>query len=362
MIQKPQYDSSLVSLANSILAYFGAPTHHPGLKLLEPHLQGESVVLLLLDGMGSSILERNLCPDGFFARHRVGDFSSVFPPTTVAATTSVRSGLQPCEHSWLGWDCYYPQIDRNVTVFRNTLTGTDIPAADYPVAERFCPYETVVEQIRRQGGEAVEVTPYVEPYPQNFDELCTRVEELCAKPGKKFIYAYWPEPDHTMHELGCYGSEIKKLLQELESRVEQLSKKLQNTLLIVTADHGHMESRGVSIGDYPQIHDCLIREPSIEPRAVNFFVKPERKQDFEQAFQKEFGQDFLLMTKEQVLQQGLFGDGVPHQNFQAMLGDYLAVAVGELSIYGPSEKEFPVGVHAGLTAAEMQIPLILVKR
>lgn len=362
MIQKPRYDRSLVSLANSILAYFGAPTHHPGLALLEPHLQAETVVLLLLDGMGSSILEGNLRPDGFFARHRVGDFSSVFPPTTVAATTSVRSGLQPCEHSWLGWDCYYPQIDRNVTVFRNTCTGTDIPAADYPVAETFCPYETVAAQICRHGGRAVEVTPYVEPYPQNFDELCTCVEGLCAKPGKKFIYAYWPEPDHTMHELGCYGPEVKTLLSTLESRVKQLSERLHNTLLIVTADHGHMESRGVSIGDYPQICDCLIREPSIEPRAVNFFVRPERKREFEQAFQKEFGPDFLLLTKQQVLQQGLFGDGPAHEHFRAMLGDYLAVAVGEVSIYGPREREFPIGVHAGLTAAEMQIPLILVKR
>lgn len=362
MIQKPQYDNSLVSLANSILAYFGAPTHHPGLGLLEPHLQEETVVLLLLDGMGSSILEGNLRPDGFFARHRVGAFSSVFPPTTVAATTSVRSGLQPCEHSWLGWDCYYPPIDQNVTVFRNTLTGTDIPAADKSVAETFCPYETVAEQIRRQGGQAMEATPYVEPYPQNFDDLCAHVEELCAKPGKKFIYAYWPEPDHTMHELGCYSPEIKEILANLESRVEQLSKKLQNTLLIVTADHGHMESRGVSIGDYPEILDCLIREPSIEPRAVNFFVKSERKQDFERAFQKEFGSVFFLLTKEQVLQQELFGDGPYHQNFQAMLGDYLAVAVGDLSIFWPKEKEFMVGVHAGLTAEEMNIPLILVKR
>lgn len=35
-------------------------------------------------------------------------------PTTVAATTSVMSGLQPIEHAWLGWDCYYPQVDKRM--------------------------------------------------------------------------------------------------------------------------------------------------------------------------------------------------------------------------------------------------------
>ncbi len=107
--------------------------------------------------------------DGFFLRRKKADYHSVFPPTTVAATTSIRSGLQPCEHSWLGWDCYFPQINKNVTVFTNTETGTSTPAADYHVAQKYCGYETVVEKINRHGGQAYEVMPFEEPFPQTME-------------------------------------------------------------------------------------------------------------------------------------------------------------------------------------------------
>ena len=30
------------------------------------------------------------------------------------------SGLYLNEHGWLGWDIYYPQVGKNVTVFTNT--------------------------------------------------------------------------------------------------------------------------------------------------------------------------------------------------------------------------------------------------
>ena len=60
--------------------------------------------------------------------------------------------------------------------------------------------------------------------------------------------------------------------------MEQLCKELKNTLVSVTADHGHIDSRGVALTDYPNIMECLVRMPSIEPRALNFFVKEEKRQ------------------------------------------------------------------------------------
>ena len=154
-IKYPDYMNSTVSLANSVLKYFGAPVHHETLALLDRELaerEYENVVLLLLDGMGKCILDGNLEPDGFFASHLAGTYSAVFPPTTVAATTSICSGLYPVEHCWLGWDCYYPKIDKTVTVFLNREAGTTKPAADYPVAKTLCPYQSLVEQIRENSG------------------------------------------------------------------------------------------------------------------------------------------------------------------------------------------------------------------
>lgn len=335
------------------------------LKSLDPYLgKGyQNIVVLLLDGMGSKVMERSLEGDGFFLRRKKADYHSVFPPTTVAATTSIRSGLQPCEHSWLGWDCYFPQINKNVTVFTNTETGTSTPAADYHVAQKYCGYETVVEKINRHVGQAYEVMPFEEPFPQTMEAICERIEELCRKPGKKYIYAYWNEPDKTMHETGCYSEETKRVVRGLEEQVETLCRKLNDALVIVTADHGLVDTKNVSLTDYPKICECLKWLPSIEPRALNLFVKEEKKDQFEQEFEKAFGGQFLLMTKDQVLESQIFGDGTEHPNFRGMIGDYLAIGTGDVTIFSDREEaESMKGVHAGLLETEMQIPLIVEER
>ena len=70
---------------------------------------------------------------------------------------------------------------------------------------------------------------------------------------------------------------------------------------------------------------------------------------------------FLLFTKKEVREKQLFGPGKEGAAFDGMLGDYLAVAVSDLSIYShKKEKDFFIGVHAGLLEDEMVIPLLLI--
>ena len=156
---------------------------------------------------------------------------------------------------------------------------------------------------------------------------------------------------------GMVGSAI---VRELERQVETLCDELEDTLVIVTADHGHINTRSVSITGYPTIMDCLVRLPSIEPRALNLFVKPDKKEFFEKEFNRLFGNDFVLMTKQEILERHLLGIGKEHECLKGMLGDYLAVAVGDLTIFNTEEEaEHFIGVHAGLTEDEMMIPLII---
>jgi hypothetical protein len=94
------------------------------------------------DGMGSAILNRHLPRDSFFRANKLRDISSVFPPTTAAATVSLESGLSPIEHGWLGWCLYFAELGTNVNIFPNTLAGSGgVPAAPYHVAGKFMPYE-----------------------------------------------------------------------------------------------------------------------------------------------------------------------------------------------------------------------------
>ena len=52
-----------------------------------------------------------------------------------------------------------------------------------------------------------------------------------------------------------------------------------NTLVIVSADHGHKDIEKVySIIDIEQIQDCIIMPPSLESRVVTFWVKENKKE------------------------------------------------------------------------------------
>lgn len=55
----PDYEHSILNLMNSILKYYGAEYHYKPLSEAEEFLKGSyrHIVLMVMDGMGSSILE-----------------------------------------------------------------------------------------------------------------------------------------------------------------------------------------------------------------------------------------------------------------------------------------------------------------
>ncbi len=88
----PDYNNCTVNLACSILKEFGAERpEHPTLPAADRLLSKKhytNIVVLLLDALGQNVLEHNLDADGFFRRHLITTYSSVFPSTTAAATTA----------------------------------------------------------------------------------------------------------------------------------------------------------------------------------------------------------------------------------------------------------------------------------
>ena len=189
----PDYTNCIANLPNSILKKFGVKPAGDTLKLFEKFMDKEykNVVVLLLDGLGKVIIEKHLNENGPFRTHLEGIYKSVFLSTTVAATTSVMSGLQPCEHGWLGWESYYPQLGENVVVFLNTLQGTEIPAASFNLARTYTPYETIMDKINNAGGKAYTIAPFLNSECNSIEKICEQIKEHCDEPGQKYIYAYW---------------------------------------------------------------------------------------------------------------------------------------------------------------------------
>lgn len=360
----PDYDNCIANLACSVMKRFGVEPPNPTLPLADVLLSErryKNVVVMLLDGMGNNIIEANLAPDGFFRSHLAGTYSSVFPPTTVAATTAMDSGLFPVQSAWLGWTGYFPEVDRNVVYFLNQDFDTNEKIEGDSVAWMYVPYWRIHDRISNAGYRSHYLAPFAEPRPEDFGALCGEIKQLCAEDGEKYVHAYWDQPDTTMHRKGCFGEPAKTTVRELERAVEELAGELSDTLLIVTADHGHIDSPKAVVTDYPDIMECLVRMPSIEPRCLNLFVKNGMEEQLKAAFKEHFDGKFMLMSKAEVMERQLFGKGTPHPHFDGMLGDYIAVAIDDVSIYNMNCKNF-VGAHAGLTKDEMIIPLIAVKK
>ena len=367
MITYPNYDRSILSIASSVLNHFGVKDcQHKTLPEFDELLSKDykNIIVMLFDGLGTSTLKYHLEENDFFRKHHVTDISSVFPSTTVAATTSIMSGYLPAECAWLGWDLYFEEIGENVAVFRNTLQRNGEPAAKFNVAHKYIPVKSIMKRIEEVNGRrsAYCVSFFSKYRSKSVEDICKTVYKLSKKRKKKYIYAYWHQPDGAMHGHGVTSQEAHEQILHINREVEKLCGKLENSLIIVTADHGLCDSVNEYLEDYSNLFSMLKIPPSIEPsRALSLFVKEGMRKEFETEFNKLFGDAFRLMTKEEVFAENILGYGKPHPRTYDFVGDFLAVATGKKSLFIEREEHEFVGVHAGLTEDEMTVPFIAIE-
>lgn len=320
-----------------------------------------------MDGMGVDMLEHNLPENSFLRSHIHTTITSVFPPTTTAATTSTYSGLTPLEHGFAGWQCYFEEYGRHITLFRNQDFYTE-ENLGFDVTKKHLPYQMLFEQIRNaNAAKAYGVAqPWGDFKVSDFDELCEIIARLSTKDEENFILSYWKQPDGYMHQTGCYSRETKAAITQFNDKIEQLAAKLQDSLLIITADHGLIDiQKDVKLNDIAEIDACLRLAPGIEPRALAFYIKPECMEIFPTLFNQHFGEDFILLKTEEYLHQGYAGEGSAHPKFRGFLGDYMALAIGETILQYHSDAWENIDFkahHAGLSEKEMLIPLIICEK
>lgn len=367
MITYPNYDRSILSIASSVLNHFGVnDCQHKTLPEFDEMLEKgyKNIIVMLFDGLGVSAINEHLNENDFLRKHFVCPISSVFPSTTVAATTAIESGYSPVETAWLGWDLYFDEIGENVAVFRNTLQKNGEPAADFNVAWKYIPYKRIFERIEEINGKgsAVYVSPFSKHHIKSVPHICKTVKRLSRKRKVKYIYTYWHQPDTAMHRYGVKSEQAHDQILLINSEVEKLCKQLKNSLVVITADHGLCDSVNLFLEDYPVLYDMLEILPSIEPgRAMSLFLKDGLQDEFKEEFNHLFGDSFRLITKEEVFSKNFLGYGKPHPRTYDFVGDFLAVATTEKTLFTAREKHEPVGVHAGLTEEEMTVPFIAIK-
>ncbi len=362
MTTKNIYNNCITNLACTILKEFNLEHNHNTINELDIILKKhnfKNIIILLCDGMGSNILNNILNEDDFLRKYKLKDYYSVHPSTTTAATTSIISGLNPVEHGWLGWNIFVEPENKIVTMYTNTLKDTENQAATYKITDKYFPYQPITEKINnKKNCYANSILPFKKDAYKDFDDMLNKINNELNTADKNYIYAYYTNPDSLLHEFGVGSQESVDEINKINKKIENFSKKLKNTLLIVTADHGHKNCTQINLSNYPNITNKLNRETSIEGRFCSFSVLKNEKKSFEREFMKTFGKNFCLKTKEEIIDEKIFGDGNMHPLFNSAIQDYVAIATGNIFLVDKEKDHLHKSVHAGISDDEMIIPLI----
>ena len=349
----PDYKNNIVNIAGSIEKYFDLKSDVFSLGEIDEVLntyKPKNVVVILFDGMGYNLINEKL-PNTFLVNNIVKKITSTCPATTTSATTSIMTGKYPCTHGYLGWDMYYKNENAFVTMFTNKYKDGD---KEYPfnIAEKYFSYKTITDRILENGkyhSKIVFPIKYEETY-NDIDEMLSMIKSNLNIKEKNYIYAYYMDPDSMLHDKGNNSKEVLSILKMINDKCEKFANEIKDTLLIITADHGHIDTEYIYLSDYPDLFDLIISNVWLEGRCCAFNVTD--KTLFEKLFNKYFSSYFKLMSKDEVIESKLFGLNNENKYFCDSIGDFKYKRGGHIFKSN----------HAGFTEKEMHVPLIMVRK
>lgn len=382
----PDYENNILNLTSSILKYYGCSSDYCTLpELNDDYLNNyENIVFLVLDGMGTKILEKHQPRTSLLRRNMVRSMTTVYPSTTAAAITSFLSGKSPLEHGIFGWTMYFKEYFKLVDFLPlwDTTSNEPLPKFYDEIHEKM-KFKNIFQMIHgvrpdikqyyvtpenlasstytKMAYESAEMFPY-----QRFESGLEFISKtIKRKDGKKLFYCYNPEPDKSMHRSGVEAEEITQTIKEIEFYLRDFMSDVKDTktLVIVTADHGMIDvSETIEANVNAQLWDSLILPTFPEARCISCFVHDEKKEDFLD-YMSRHKKDFTCMTRDEFMEKNIIGMGTPHPRILDMIGDYIVLAhsdKGIVTTYPQSRKiNNMIGMHAGITEQEMMVPLIL---
>ena len=359
----PGLERTPVAVANSLIRHFGGEPFHGTLPELDAVLTpGRKVLLLLFDAMGTAILRKHGA-GLFFLEHALSPLLSVLPSTTVAATTSLLTGKFPGETGWLGWTVYLPELGEALEPFTDRLVPgkRPLPPGQGGMMARLRPTKGILDIFEEHGHSSLSLYPWdgarkgeQEPLPPG--KLLHKAGDLIREKSPDFLYVYSTEPDGTMHEEGTGTRRVALLLEEIASGVARLARENPDYLVLVLSDHGQLDVTWADLSKVPGLEDTMALPPTLDARFLSFHLKEGREKEFEERFLKAFGEDFLLLRKEEALP--LFGPEGPY--LRGSIGQFVALSLGERALFSSRfdpEGGTLKGHHAGVRAEEREITL-----
>jgi len=372
----PDYaGGSLLNLMASIVAARGGtPLHLPLKNISLKHAR--NLVLVIIDGLGDNYLQKRGA-GGELARRRRMAMTSVFPSTTASAITTTYTGAAPLEHGLTGWFTYFGEAGYVAAPLPFRTRGGNVPLREtgftperafvsptvfqaVPVKSVVVTHKDIVDSdynVRHCRG--AERRAY-----GTMDEFIVQIESAVkSDPGRKFVYAYWPEYDALSHRYGSQSAEAFAEFERIDAAFGELRRRLSGTdsLLLATADHGFIDVAREESLELPKELASLLRFPLCGERRVAYCHVHSEKQ-FLEAARGWLGERADVRPSRALVDEGWFGPGVPHARFAERIGDVTLLMRGRYTVkdWIPGDpRHLHIGNHGGASDDEMMIPLIM---
>lgn len=377
----PDYDGrGLANLMASLESGLGGVAHeYVPLNALPPARVGRhrQLLLLLIDGLGFNYLRAH--PEAAcLNRHLADRITSVFPPTTAAAVTTVLTGDAPQQHGLTGWFMYFRELARVMAILpaharaggfemeeaalAQLLGHTPFPDRIARPAYLVSPRFIVDSPFNRSHVGRARALAY-----DDLEGMAAACAELTRTPGDKYVYAYWPTLDSLGHQFGIWSDQARQHLLALDRAFERLLAALRgtDTLVIVTADHGQVDvppGRTIDLADHPVLQDCLALPLCGEPRAAYCYLKPAHETAFDGYVRDHLSDRASAIRATEAVDRGWYGRGTPHPELGSRIGDRILLMKKDYAIkdWLPGEERYRmIGMHGGISDEELWVPLIV---
>ncbi|MEU8261296.1 nucleotide pyrophosphatase/phosphodiesterase family protein [Micromonospora sp. NPDC048999] len=373
----PRYGGgSLADILPSALAALGVPGA-VDLLGLGPRLAGvRRIAVLLVDGLGWYQIPTAApyAPTLAGLAATAGTvLTSGFPSTTPTSLVSLGTGTPSGAHGVLGFKVRVPDTDRVLS---------HIEWAGDPEPLRWQPVPTWYERARAAG---VAVTVVSRPEyggsgltlaanrggdyrgAAGVDALAGQMlTALAAGAGPTLVSGYHPDLDRHGHLSGVDSVPWRLAAAEVDRLLARLVDGLPpDAALLVTADHGQLnvpDEHRIDLDTDPRLR-AGVRVVAGEPRVRYLHVEPGATADVVAAWSAVLDGAARVTTRDEAVATGWFGP-VPEEHLRR-IGDVVVVCRGTYAVVA-TRSETPiesrlVAYHGADTAAEMTIPLLVVR-
>ncbi|HEY1737646.1 MAG TPA: alkaline phosphatase family protein [Acidimicrobiia bacterium] len=351
------------SLTEVVPALFGVTERER--ELLPPAARdATSVVLLAVDGLGASALERHAaCLPTIVAMDRAV-ITSVLPATTAAALTSLTTAAPPTRHGLVGYRVLVGEHVLNalrwqVEGARNNNRAPDVHEVQRVDAFRGRPVPVVTKSEFRKTGFTV---AHLGAGPFHGWRTVSALVEHCRRlvaAGERLVYAYYPGVDEVAHEYGLHDGFYEAELRATDGIVAQLLDGLpEECALVVTADHGQVDIAEEAWVDTHALAP-LLHLQSGDARFRHLHAKPGAANELAQECERAFGHLAWVRTRRRLIDEEWLG-ARPVPAVGGRIGDVVLMPfepVGFIDPALPRERGLR-SAHGAPTADEMLVPLL----